>query len=192
MHSKYSDPEFDAYGKMFHTAKRAVQMCIDKRYFHNGSFENPKDMMKELLEYEKKGFKKRTVFERCDEILWNVCMIDDYVYANNMMGSMIDILDDINELLDQHDMEKEELQEKIDDIANDPDTFEVSGSKRGTKYLVNLEQGICTCPGFKFRGECKHLHMRKRAKKETNKKGSSKKETSKKESSKNESVKKKK
>lgn len=34
---------------------------------------------------------------------------------------------------------------------------EVQGSK-GASYFVNKEEGRCTCPGFQFRGTCKHLN----------------------------------
>lgn len=34
-------------------------------------------------------------------------------------------------------------------------TKEVQGSK-GQTYIVNLEENTCTCPGFTFRGACKH------------------------------------
>ena len=39
--------------------------------------------------------------------------------------------------------------------AKDPVILEVPGSK-GATYLVNTETGTCTCPGFTFRGACKH------------------------------------
>ena len=35
---------------------------------------------------------------------------------------------------------------------------EVKGSK-GQTYFVNKEEGSCTCPGFQFRGKCKHLEQ---------------------------------
>lgn len=36
--------------------------------------------------------------------------------------------------------------------------WEVTGSK-GQKYLVKKEDNIytCTCPGYKYRGECRHV-----------------------------------
>lgn len=37
----------------------------------------------------------------------------------------------------------------------DPVVLEVPGSK-GATYYVNTETGTCTCPGFTFRGACKH------------------------------------
>ena len=39
--------------------------------------------------------------------------------------------------------------------AKDPVILEVPGSK-GATYYVNTETGTCTCPGFTFRGACKH------------------------------------
>ena len=33
---------------------------------------------------------------------------------------------------------------------------EVSGSK-GQTYIVNLDENTCSCPGYTFRGTCKHV-----------------------------------
>lgn len=35
-------------------------------------------------------------------------------------------------------------------------TKEVEGSK-GAKYIINLDDNTCTCPGYTFRGTCKHV-----------------------------------
>ena len=33
---------------------------------------------------------------------------------------------------------------------------EVTGSN-GTKYIINLDENTCTCPGYTYRGTCKHV-----------------------------------
>ena len=33
----------------------------------------------------------------------------------------------------------------------------VQGSKPNTWYTVDTEQNTCTCPGYTFRGACKHI-----------------------------------
>jgi hypothetical protein len=43
------------------------------------------------------------------------------------------------------------------EAKKDPVTYrEIQGSK-GAIYRVDLEAGSCTCPGFTFRGSCKHI-----------------------------------
>lgn len=37
---------------------------------------------------------------------------------------------------------------------------EIEGSK-GSTYTVDVEAETCTCPGFQFRGKCKHIEMAK-------------------------------
>ncbi len=41
----------------------------------------------------------------------------------------------------------------------EPVVLEVKGSK-GNSYFVNQQEGTCTCPGFQFRGNCKHLEAK--------------------------------
>ena len=38
----------------------------------------------------------------------------------------------------------------------EPMVVEVKGSK-GNIYLVNTEERTCTCPGYTYRGACKHV-----------------------------------
>lgn len=38
-----------------------------------------------------------------------------------------------------------------------PDVVEVKGSKPGIVYYVNRVEKSCTCPGYTYRGTCKHV-----------------------------------
>jgi len=42
------------------------------------------------------------------------------------------------------------------DAKKESVVVEVKGSK-GNSYFVNVEEKTCTCPGFTFRGNCKHV-----------------------------------
>ena len=49
-------------------------------------------------------------------------------------------------------------------VSDQPETFIVDGSK-GNKYTVTRSKSnwSCTCPGFQFRNQCKHISERKTA-----------------------------
>lgn len=38
----------------------------------------------------------------------------------------------------------------------EPNVITVQGSK-GQTYVINTDHNTCTCPGFTFRGQCRHL-----------------------------------
>ena len=41
-------------------------------------------------------------------------------------------------------------------VAQESHVKEISGSK-GAVYYVNVDAGTCTCPGYTYRGTCKHV-----------------------------------
>lgn len=52
-----------------------------------------------------------------------------------------------------------ELEDGQED-PKDPAVIEIEGSKGAKYFLSNPGEGwICTCPGFTFRGACKHLEL---------------------------------
>ena len=50
--------------------------------------------------------------------------------------------------------------EKIGEIEEETpaNVVEVAGSN-GNKYQVDLDEKNCSCPGYKFRGSCKHIEQ---------------------------------
>jgi hypothetical protein len=162
---KYSDPNYDAPRITYDLACRAVSVCLLDTY-HSTSFENPKDMMKELKEYKDKDLSDPQIFSNVDEILWNACAHLDMKFCGNDIGHMLnqsDLIEDI--IVGEEEAHKRILklkEEGLKNIHKDPDTFTVEGSKKGTTYLVNLEKGLCTCLGFKYRSNCKHINMSKK------------------------------
>lgn len=73
------------------------------------------------------------------------CMTGDSLYPIRII-SMNSVLD-INMV--SGTVKKVDTEDKV---------FEVSGSK-GNKYIVtsNSKSWTCTCPGFQFRNQCKHI-----------------------------------
>ena len=59
--------------------------------------------------------------------------------------------------LDRRGRKFEKVDISLFDVEDtkDPVILEVPGSK-GATYYVNVEDKTCTCPGFTFRGACKH------------------------------------
>ena len=41
-------------------------------------------------------------------------------------------------------------------VAQESNIKEIEGSK-GTVYYVNVDDRTCTCPGYTYRGTCKHV-----------------------------------
>jgi hypothetical protein len=147
---------------------RAVKVCLYKGWA-DSSFEDPKEMMKELKSYAGKDLSDPIILSNCDEVLWNCCAIMDCKFLCDHLGHMLNQYDKIVAELrvDEKNIEKKErsIEQGLKNMQKDPDTFEVKGSKKGTSYLVNLEKRLCTCPAFKFGRDCKHVKMEEKPKK---------------------------
>jgi len=61
--------------------------------------------------------------------------------------------------IDRRGRKFEELQHSPFDVKQEPQPnfiVRVKGSK-GEEYEVNTQENTCTCKGFVFRGDCKHI-----------------------------------
>ncbi len=58
--------------------------------------------------------------------------------------------------IDKRGRKFEELKKNPFKVEVKSELIEVQGSK-GNKYFVDPETKTCTCPGFTFRGACKHV-----------------------------------
>jgi hypothetical protein len=165
---KYSAPNYDAPRITYDLACRAVTICLRFTYAST-SFQDPKDMMKELKGYKDKDLSDPHIFANVDEILWNACAHLDMKFCGNDITNMLNQSELIEECIEaeekSHESFLKQKEKSIKNMYEDPDTFEVKGSKKGTTYLVNLEKRLCTCPGFKYQNDCKHVNMEKKPKK---------------------------
>jgi len=56
---------------------------------------------------------------------------------------------------------------KFEKVSNDlfnisfnvftPNNIKEVGGSKGQTYIVNLDENTCSCPGYTFRGTCKHV-----------------------------------
>jgi hypothetical protein len=168
-HYKYADPNYDAPTILYNLTVRAVKMRLLSTGLNNLS-PAEKRMKQRIENLADKDWSDPVVFDALDDILWDSFVRNDSTTPFHYLGEMLIVSEEIDKFLSQEEeayARKEKRQEKnLLDIEKDPDTFEVKGSKKGTSYFVNLELEVCTCPGFKFRSNCKHIHMKKKPKSE--------------------------
>ena len=157
---QYADPSFDAPGTLHRLADRAVKVFI-KNYGHSLSAEQ-KNMVKEFEFLTTQDWSEPRTFRELDTVLWEALFEEDEPLFPHL-GYMLSYSEEIDEWLTEEEgkqaREEERVVKCLQEIEEDPDTFIVAGSKKGTSYFVNVELEVCTCPGFHFKRYCKHIHM---------------------------------
>jgi hypothetical protein len=162
--AKHLESDFERL--MYKCAKRTVQMCLDNDLCRDGFEEYPpKEMMKKLNNFKVKGetraIRQMKVIYRLDDMIrdgWFQDESEDYLDIINHQKPALSLMHVFDDVLCRHE---KSMAENLEIIKNDPDTFEVKGSK-GDIYFVNKEEYFCTCLGFKYRNECKHLKQRRK------------------------------
>lgn len=60
--------------------------------------------------------------------------------------------------IDKRGRKFEEVKDiEIPDLNNQVEVIEVQGSKGNTYYITMSDTPNCSCPGYQFRGSCKHI-----------------------------------
>jgi hypothetical protein len=88
---------------------------------------------------------------------WGDAPVANGIYHVNVQGHLVQHNDKVFKNPMKQFSKARRTFEKIGEYADPqtrPDVKFVIGSK-GQKYFI--EDGKCSCPGFKFRGQCKHI-----------------------------------
>tara|TARA_B100000963_G_scaffold77671_1_gene65764 strand:+ start:15633 stop:15962 length:330 start_codon:yes stop_codon:yes gene_type:complete len=95
---------------------------------------------------------------------WGKYKVNNGVYHVNSAGKLVAYQPDIDapvQTLNVPSTQFSKSRRKFKKIGERPEELnkniiEVKGSK-GNVYLVDTEKNTCTCPGFTYRGYCKHV-----------------------------------
>ena len=95
---------------------------------------------------------------------WGKYMVHNGVYHVNSAGKLIAYQVDLDSEIQELNVPSthfSKARRKFKKVGERPEELpshiiRVIGSK-GNLYLVDKEKGTCTCPGFTFRGTCKHV-----------------------------------
>ena len=90
---------------------------------------------------------------------WGDQPVSNGIYHVNIQGHLVQYNDKVfKNPLKQFSKARRtfsKIGERVDPLTRQPDVKIVIGSK-GQEYMVS--EGKCSCPGFKFRGACKHVN----------------------------------
>jgi hypothetical protein len=93
-------------------------------------------------------------FDLPDSILY---IKGDLLYATKPQGQPIRILTTPLKI-DRRGRKFEELRGvEMPDLNSQVEVKEVKGSKGNTYYITMTDDPTCSCPGYTFRGNCKHI-----------------------------------
>tara|TARA_B110000444_G_C18819906_1_gene587167 strand:- start:1433 stop:1753 length:321 start_codon:yes stop_codon:yes gene_type:complete len=95
---------------------------------------------------------------------WGKLKVNNGIYHINGAGSLVAYqvnADAVVQVLKKPSKQFSKSRRKFVKIGERPEELashiiEVKGSK-GNVYFVDTEKNTCTCPGFTFRGNCKHI-----------------------------------
>ena len=95
---------------------------------------------------------------------WGKYKVNNGVYHVNSAGKLVAYQPDIDapvQTLNVPSTQFSKVRRKFKKIGERPEELnkniiEVKGSN-GNVYLVDTEKNTCTCPGFTYRGYCKHV-----------------------------------
>lgn len=146
---------------LYKKARMAVQKCIRCDVWDR-EYANPVVLSKQLENLDmgtgiSESIRKARIMDYLENIYWNACMnLCEVLSGDEELFGYIHLL-----LLSRHRGGNEQVQkERIEQFKTKAGTHQIKGSQ-GDNYWINLQERFCTCPGFKYRNECKHLKRKR-------------------------------
>jgi len=100
------------------------------------------------------GIHEQLVIDSLEEIYRKLCYhldLECIKHPEYVFKSLPDIHDKMCLMELEYGEKRAKIQNRIEELKSDENAETVNG------YPIDKKQGICTCPGFKYRGKCKHL-----------------------------------
>lgn len=156
---------------LYKLTARAVNICVVHKYVDEDETDDYKELKEDFDELHKvdidhRSIKTHHMMKKMNNMITRAFAMFNMLEEFELTTLSEDHLDCLKkfkqidkylaEIEDFDERKAEERAKHLEFIKNHPGTVLVKGS-HGETYFTNKEENFCTCLGFKYRDECKHL-----------------------------------